>query len=152
MPYLQAFSCFCPSVNPEALLTREHSSSSLPPPSLQVWKQIKPFPWTSTLAFFSWHWGLLAIEAFYIKMLSKQWLHCPVPAFVPGGNKTFFKDFTCFSNSEMDYFAQSKHKCRDLLLVLKGLREKEKTPAILSSFAWRSNRVCVLGEQTVGML
>lgn len=65
-------------------------------------------------------------------MLSKQWLHCRVPAWVPGGNKTFFKDFTRFSNSEMDYFAQSKNKCMGLLLVFKW--HKKKKIAILSSF------------------
>lgn len=59
-------------------------------------------------------------------MLSKQWLYSRVPAWAPGGNKTFFKDFTRFSNSEMDYFAQSKNKCMGLLLVFKQHKRKKK--------------------------
>lgn len=57
-------------------------------------------------------------------MLSKQWLYCPVPAWAPAGNKTFFKDFTRFSNPEMDYFAQSKNKCTGLLVFKRHKENK----------------------------
>lgn len=63
-------------------------------------------------------------------MLSKQWLYCHVPARAPGGNKTFFKDFTRFSNFEMDYFVQPKNKCMGLLLVFKQHKKKKKKKSL----------------------